>query len=182
MIVDSTLPLLFSVLPDKAPNRDAHIERARCWNTLRRLSRLCVSAPLFETLVIRLTTKLDLACNMKASTNDSCDPEATAAYVHAILKTLARTLEAKVTAKHADVAKYVDRLLPSLYHLFIYLALLSGNSGSVPLDPRMLDVAAQIITSIVGCISAEYVCSLLRFAGITHLLPLLFYSLGANQS
>jgi DNA repair/transcription protein MET18/MMS19 len=158
IIVESTLPLLFNVLPDKAPSRDAHAERAKCWNTLHRLSRLCVSAPLFETLVIRLTTKLELACDVSYYGSDI---EAMAAYAHAILKTMGNTLETKISAKHLDVAKYVDRLLPQLYSLFIYLGMQQNECATF--DERMLSAVAQVITSIVGTLSSECVYPLLGF-------------------
>ena len=154
LIVDSTLPLLFSTLPDRAPARDAHSERAKCWSTLNRLSRLCVSQPLFETLVIRLTTKLDLACDTGLTGSSTEDLEVTSAYAHAILKTLADTLEVKVSSKHSDIAKYMDRLLPRLFRLFIHLAL--HPAGVKIMNMRLLEIAGRVITLVVSCASVEY--------------------------
>ncbi|KAI5124282.1 hypothetical protein M0805_005129 [Coniferiporia weirii] len=156
LVEESTLPLLFSSLPDAPPNRDAHVDRAKHWRTLRWLSRLCVSAPLFETLVVRLSTKLDLVCAPKRSVSeDSDDSEPRAAYAHSILRTLVSVLELKVNAKHSDVPKYIDRLIPRLYNLFIYLALVGDSSQSLNTDSRLLDVAGQAITLIVRTVAIE---------------------------
>ena len=58
----NTLPLLFSALPDRAPPRDAEAERVKYWRTLASLKKLCMQPDLFETLVVRFSTKLDLLC------------------------------------------------------------------------------------------------------------------------
>ena len=67
-VSDNTLPLLFSALPDRAPPRDAEAERIRYWRTLASLKKLCTQPDLFETLVVRLSTKLDLLCSPSAQT------------------------------------------------------------------------------------------------------------------
>ncbi|THH09922.1 hypothetical protein EW145_g1685 [Phellinidium pouzarii] len=155
IVEESTLPLLFSSLPDSPPSRDARIDRKGCWATLRCLSQLCISAPLFEILVIRLSTKLDLVCAPKGGGDDIQDNELRAAYAHGILKTLASVLELKVNAKHSDVPKYIDRLVPRLYNLFIYLALVGVNSPSLETDFRILNVAGQVITLVVQTLTIE---------------------------
>ena len=42
------------------------------------------------------------------------DAEPAAAYAHSILRTLADVLAARIERAHADVVKYVDRLVPRL--------------------------------------------------------------------
>lgn len=153
-IEETTLPLLFSSLPDRAPPRAAHAERAKYWRILRWLTKLCLPAPLFETLVVRLSTKLDIICAPLSGVEDP-DPEPRAAYAHSILKTLVKVLDIKIVAKHPDVSKYIDRLLPRLFNLFIYLATSEKERGRIDADPRLLDVAGQIITLIVQSVPAE---------------------------
>ncbi|KAI0642252.1 ARM repeat-containing protein [Trametes meyenii] len=152
----NTLPLLFTALPDRPPPRDAESERIRYWRTLAFLKKLCTQSDLFETLDVRLSTKLDLLCVPSKSTEGSSevDLEPAAAYAHSILKTLADVLSAKIEQGHADVVKYIDRLVPRLYNLFIYSALLAEERPMVAADPRLLAVAAQIVTLITHTLSA----------------------------
>ncbi|EJD07612.1 ARM repeat-containing protein [Fomitiporia mediterranea MF3/22] len=154
-IEEYTLPLLFTSLPDSPPSRDAHRERAKCWRTLRLLARLCVPAPLFETLVVRLTTKLDIICAPKAELNNEEDSELRIAYTHGILRTLSSVVELKANANHVDISKYIDRLVPRLYSLFIYLSISGGPSVSNDPHRKSLAVAGQVITTIVRTIPVE---------------------------
>ncbi|KAH8111038.1 ARM repeat-containing protein [Phellopilus nigrolimitatus] len=155
VVEESTLPLLFTSLPDSPPARDAHADRAKYWRTLRWLARLCVSAPLFETLVVRLSTKLDLVCAPKTSCGEAQDTETRTAYAHSILRTLTSVLELKVNARHSDVPKYIDRLVPRLYNLFIYLSSAETSYGFIVTDSRLLSVAGQVITLVVQTIPIE---------------------------
>jgi len=99
-------------------------------------------------LVVRLSTKLDLICTSQ-STSATTDLEPTAAYAHSILRTLADTLAVKIDKGDADVAKYVDRLLPRLYHLHLLGALSPSQEYIVAADSRLVTVTAQIVTLII---------------------------------
>lgn len=83
------------------------------------------------------------------------DLEPDAAYAHSVLMALASALEIKVDAGHSDVLKYLDRLVPRIYNLFIYLAVSSDGRGAITTDPRLLNVAAQIITLITQVAPVE---------------------------
>lgn len=155
IVEQNTLPLLFNSLPDSAPPRTAQSERLKYWRTLRWLTKLCVPAPLFETLVIRLSTKLELVYAPKAASGGNDDPEARAAYAHSILKTLSSVLEKKVDMEHADVPKYIDRLVPRLYSLFISQALSPDNRDAPSIDQRVLEAAGQIITLVLQSVTVE---------------------------
>ncbi|KAG6890017.1 hypothetical protein C0992_003362 [Termitomyces sp. T32_za158] len=151
-IEEQTLPLLFDALPGQAPTRDAPLERIKVWRILLALKTLCVHQRLFEVLVIRLTTKVDLIC--LPTKHDSIeDTEPDAAYVHSLLKTIADTLTAKVKAGHPDVAKYIDRLVPSLYNLFFYSAL--QREQAIATDYRLVRVTSDIIASITQCVPVQ---------------------------
>ncbi len=128
IVEESTLPMLFSSLPDSAPARDAVSERLKYWQILRWLEKLCTTPPLFETLVVRLTTKLDLICSPGAlgGVKDE-DRDPIAAYAYCILATLVAVLQTKEDRKHSDIPKYIDRFVPKLYNLFFYLCLTPEN-------------------------------------------------------
>ncbi|TFK51878.1 ARM repeat-containing protein [Heliocybe sulcata] len=143
----TTLPLLFSTLPDQAPAREAASDRAKCWQHLAFLAKLCKQPTLFETLVIRLTTKLDLICGSTAYSQEDLEPSA--AYAHSILLTLRNVLKEKVDLGHADVAKYLDRLVCRVYNLFIYSALEPTALHMLASEPRLLKTAGEIITFVV---------------------------------
>jgi DNA repair/transcription protein MET18/MMS19 len=146
---------LFSSLSDKAPARIATTDRTKYWQTLSALSKLCIQQELFETLVIRLSTKLDLICIPVVPTAHDWDLEPSAAYAHAMLTALTNTLRTKVDLGHTDVPKYIDRLVSRLYNLFIYSALLSTEYRTAATDPRVIDIAAQIITLVVRTLSIQ---------------------------
>lgn len=156
-VVEQTLPLLFSSLPDRAPARDDGSGREECWQTLTTLSKLCIKRELFEQLVIRLTTKLDLICFPSADQMllVSADPEPTAAYAHMILKALAQALSTKVKGKHPDVAKYLDRLVPIVFNIFVSSAFLSEEQITIATEPRLVQVAAEIINLVVQSVPSE---------------------------
>jgi DNA repair/transcription protein MET18/MMS19 len=156
-IQDQTLPLLFSSLPDRVPSSETADDRARRWHVLSALSKLCVHQELFEVLVIRLTTKLDLTC-VPTTRHTTEDEESNAAYAHSLLKTIAKTLSTKVDKGHLDVAKYIDRLVPRLYNLFIYSALLNEAPGLAAIDPRIISIAGEIVTLVVQCVPLSLVC------------------------
>ena len=158
-VAEQTLPLLFRSLPDTAPPRSAGGERGKCWRTLSALQTLCVNSELFENLVIRLTTKLDLIClpsaGLSMSASDDLEPHS--AYAHAILKTLSQTLAAKVQRKDPDVVKYIDRLVSHIFNLFVSSAFLSDERPMIATDPRLLQVAGEIITLVVQSLPLQLV-------------------------
>ncbi|KAG6813856.1 hypothetical protein H0H92_006263 [Tricholoma furcatifolium] len=153
-LVDQTLPMLFSALPDRAPLRDAALERVKYWRILLALKTLCVQPQLFEILVIRLTTKVDLIClptTERDPMDDDTEPDA--AYAHSLLKTIADALSAKVDAAHPDVAKYIERLVPGLYNIFFFSALQSDRA--IATDHRLVRVAGDIISLVTQCVPTQ---------------------------
>lgn len=155
-VLEQTLPLLYRSLPDAAPPRAASGERAKCWRTLSTLQTLCVQSELFESLVIRLTTKLDLIC-LPSTVAVSDDTELDAAYAHAILKTLSQTLAVKVQRKDPDVVKYIDNLVAHIFNLFISSTFLANERPVITTDPRLLQVAGEIITLVVQSLPLQLV-------------------------
>jgi DNA repair/transcription protein MET18/MMS19 len=156
-IQEQTLPHLLSLLPDQAPPREGNLERVKYWRVLSALGKICVQKELFETFVIRLTTKLDLLCiPVASSTSRVTDIEPIAAYAHSILATLAKTLATKVNMKHTDVPKYLHSLVPRLYNLFLRSAL-SDSDNMATADHRLVSLAAQIVTLVVQALSLKSV-------------------------
>lgn len=98
---------------------------------------------------MRLSTKLDLVCIPTAGPAGPEDPEPSAAYAHAVLRTLADALATKVQRGDADVQKYVDALLPRLFNLHVYAALASDGDSLVPADPRLVAVSAEVVALVL---------------------------------
>ncbi|KAF8489304.1 ARM repeat-containing protein [Gautieria morchelliformis] len=154
-VEETTLPLLFSTLPDSAPPAEAYVEHALYQRVLTNLTTLCVSPPLFETLVIRLSTKLDLIC---ASTTTVSEQNVNSAYAHFILSCLSNVLTKKVEAGHADIPKYLDRLVPRLYNLFIYAAITGEHRDAavgVARHPRLIQAGARVVQQIMQTVPSE---------------------------
>ncbi|KAA1469065.1 ARM repeat-containing protein [Dentipellis sp. KUC8613] len=166
-IASTTLPLLFAALPDSAPPRADTAARARYCSTLAALARLCTQPALFETLVVRILTKLEFLCVPSAAESEGAgkpgpaegDVEPAAAYAHALLATLGDVLGAKVVRGDVDVPKYVDSLVPRLFNLFVYAAVAGAESesesGSVGTHPRVLGMAGRIVNLVVQTLDAK---------------------------
>ena len=150
-VVQTTLPLLFASLPDRAPARDAEPERLKYWRTLSFLKRLCVQPDLFEMLIVRLSTKLDLVCT---SPSDGQDAEPAAAYAHSLLRTMADAFAKKAVLGHVDIVKYLDRLVPRLFNLHICAALTKPDGTSVASHPRLVSVSGEIVTCVLQTANA----------------------------
>ncbi|KAK0202783.1 Dos2-interacting transcription regulator of RNA-Pol-II-domain-containing protein [Desarmillaria ectypa] len=151
-VVDQTLPLLFNDLPDQPPSRDAVADHIKYRRVLMALSTLCQQPELFEVFMIRLTTRVELLCS---TTDVEADLEPRAAYAYAILRSVSRTMSSKVDEKHVDVPKYIDRLVPRLFNLFIYSALTSDGGYVIATDPRLILVAGDIVNLVTQCLTVE---------------------------
>ncbi|CAE7224793.1 unnamed protein product [Rhizoctonia solani] len=150
VVEETTLPMLFATLPDNAPPRDADDERAKYWANLSALAALCEAPTLFEVLVIRLSTKLEIICGSVPT-----DRESAAAYANALLQTLSNVLARKSDAEHADVPKYLDRLLPVLLSVAIKATVSSTPEEEVATHPKISPVIAAIFTMVVRSASAS---------------------------
>ena len=117
---------------------------------LQLLARLCVQPPLFETLVIRLSAKLDI---LFSRTGDAEDVEPIAAYAHSLLQTLSRVLAVKVKENHVDIPKYLDLLIIPLYNLFVSSAL--KKPDGVATNERLLIVAGRVVSFVVRVLPAR---------------------------
>ncbi|KAF8217060.1 Dos2-interacting transcription regulator of RNA-Pol-II-domain-containing protein [Mycena galopus ATCC 62051] len=139
---DQTLPLLFSSLPARSPPREAVSARARYQHVLSALSTLSGPPPLFEALVAALTPRLT---TLAFDVDSEGESELPAAYLHALLAAVKRTLAGKVDEGHADVAGYADTLVPGLYGLCVRAALRGGPAR----EPRVIGVAGDTIGLVV---------------------------------
>ncbi|ESK97793.1 dna repair transcription protein [Moniliophthora roreri MCA 2997] len=147
---DQTLPQLFSALPDRAPSKDDVKNRVKYWKALSALTTLCRQPELFEILVIRLTTRLDLLCFPHSRSDATeADLEPDAAYGHSILLTIHKVLLAKIDEGHHDIPKFIDSLVPRLFNIFVYSAMTSDGRYMVGIDPRLIIAGGRIITSII---------------------------------
>lgn len=147
IVQNSTLPLLFHALPDSAPAADDSKAREAYRRVLKALTELCAAPALFQTLVVRITTKLDLL-----SSSDG-DAECTAAYAWDLLHAVRIVLDAKLESKHVDVPKYYAEIVPR----FAQLAVVAAQSPDRPLfrDVRLLRAVADIIELLFWQQNAE---------------------------
>lgn len=153
IVEDSTLPLLFSTLPDIAPSRDSVSDHIRYRQILNNLVSLCTPPSLFETFIIRLSTKLDLIFSQR----DGGLPgvEANAAYAHYILLSVSKVLKAKTQLGHVDIPKYVDRLLPRIYKLFVQGQQRSEKGTALSDYPQLVQVTGRVMEQVIQTVPAE---------------------------
>jgi DNA repair/transcription protein MET18/MMS19 len=155
-VEETTLPLLFGSLPDTAPRAEAYAEHAQYRRILSNVATLCTSPPLFEILVVRLSTKLDLIC--ASVIKSPSDQEVNAAYAHFILCSLSDVLFKKVEEGHADIPKYLDRLVPRLYSLFIHASITGEQTDAttaVARHPRLIQAGSKVVQQIMQTIPYE---------------------------
>ncbi|WVQ79530.1 hypothetical protein IAT38_001629 [Cryptococcus sp. DSM 104549] len=169
IIESTTLPLLFHNLPDSAPALEAVTEREKYRSILGSLAALCVQPALFQTLVIRVTTKLDLLASspfrapsvvlddpMDGGASPSTDErECTIAYAWDLLNTLSTVIDTKRKEKHVDIGKYFDQLVPRLYTLVVVAAQARGGGEPLFRDRRLVGVVARVTEKLVWELSAE---------------------------
>ncbi|KAL0953388.1 hypothetical protein HGRIS_004627 [Hohenbuehelia grisea] len=148
------LPSMFAALPDQAPAYDAVVEREKMWQILSALRTLCLPAELFETFVIRLTTKLEIACFPVNQPDAHVTSDCRIAYGFSILKTLSMAMTAKAEDGYSDVPKYIEHLIPNIYNWFLYSAFSSDHSDIVT-APRLLEVAGEIITTVTRALESS---------------------------
>jgi DNA repair/transcription protein MET18/MMS19 len=161
LIESATLPLLFHSLPDRAPPTSDIVGRSKYRSILASLSELCVQQSLFETLVIRINNKLEHLSStpITASSGDETYDEArecTIAYAWDLINTLSTVIESKLKAKHVDVVKYFDQIIPRLYGLAIAAA--APRVGDViPIfrDRRLLNVVARVSETLTWELNTE---------------------------
>ncbi len=152
LVQETTLPTLFAALPDSAPPKHELSEHVRYRGILASLGTLCTPPPLFETLVIRMTSKLDLLCRPHPI---DVDLENSAAYAYAILSTLSDVTVRKVENKHNDLAKYGERLVLPLYGIFLETSVSPADVHSVTSNSRVLLMAAKLINLITRTLNRE---------------------------
>ncbi|GJJ11517.1 hypothetical protein Clacol_005750 [Clathrus columnatus] len=150
IIEDTTLPLLFSSLPDTAPPRESTLEHTRYRQILNNLVSLCTPPQLFETFIIRLSTKLDLIFSQK----QVADIEANAAYAHYVLLSVSKALAKKNQMGHLDIPKYVDQLIPRIYKLFIQEKQ-NGTDSSISDYSQLVGIAGKVIEQVIQTVSIE---------------------------
>lgn len=163
-IVESvTLPLLFHRLPDQAPSTTDVTAREKYRSILHSLSEICVQPSLFQTLVIRINTKLEILSSASQRTVlDSDTPEqareCAVAYAWDLVNALSTVVDAKLAAKHADLVRYFDQIVPRLYGLAVTAAVPRvGTVVPVFRDRRLLSVISRISETMTWELDAGWV-------------------------
>ena len=156
------MPLLFHSLPDRAPQTSDIVGRSKYRTILASLAELCVQQSLFETLVIRINNKLDLLVSTPltaaSSGNETPDEarECTIAYAWDLINTLSTVVDSKLKAKHVDVVKYFDQIVPRLYGLAVTAAAPRvGDVVPIFRDRRLLNVIARVSETLTWELNAE---------------------------
>lgn len=136
------LPPLFNLLPDRISVHQEKEDADRYRLALGALATLCVHQDLFESLAIRILSRLDLVC---ASAPDTfAGKSKNILYAHHLLTTLRTVLQRKASAGHTDIAKHADRILVRLYSLFAKPAVDGSTNLPIAQDARLIDNVGRI--------------------------------------
>ncbi|ODO00637.1 DNA repair/transcription protein MET18/MMS19 [Cryptococcus wingfieldii CBS 7118] len=165
VIESLTLPLLFHNLPETAPSVDEREARERYRSILGSLSKLCTQPALWQTMIIRITNKLDYLASAPLQSNtdvsmDGSDGESARecgiAYAWDLLNTLLRVIDTKVKEKHVDVGKYYEELMPRLFGLVMGGAQVKvGGGNALFMDRRLVEIVGKIGERLLWDLSAE---------------------------
>lgn len=165
VIEESTLPLLFGSLPDTLVMEEGRDPRPAVRRSLGALARLCTPADLFDLLVVRLSTKLDLVC--AAELKDKEARQVNAGYARGLINTLLVVLEEKVDRKDKDVGRY-GSLATNLIGICVSASLRPKAKWSVATDSRVMRDLGALVTLLVRCLddSRQREMSSILFAAI----------------
>ncbi|CAO1628141.1 unnamed protein product [Sympodiomycopsis kandeliae] len=156
VLEDTTLPLLFSRLPDRMPAEDAEgTSKGVVRRSLGALARLCVQDELFEMLVERLFTKLQSTC--AASSTSAAEKEANVGYFRGLLVTILTVLEEKI-AKGDKLDVIVGQGIAIPLRLFsLVLSSTGGDTAesSVSTDEKVIRDVGRLMTVVVRLLDVE---------------------------
>ncbi|WVQ75192.1 hypothetical protein IAR50_004803 [Cryptococcus sp. DSM 104548] len=165
VIESLTLPLMFHNLPETAPSVDEREAREKYRSILGSLSKLCTQPALWQTMIIRVTNKLDYLASapLQSSTDVSMDGsdgedarECNIAYAWDLLNALSKVIDAKVKEKHVDVGKYYEELMPKLLGLVIGGAQAKvGGGNALFKDRRLVEIVGKIGERLMWDLSPE---------------------------
>lgn len=155
IVENTTLPLLFSALPDRILGAQDQVDKVK--STIRyalgSLSRLCDAPDFFELLVVRMETKLDLLCATEF--HHSEELEANIGYARGVINTLSTVLQVKMQAKHRDTGRYGVTIVPRLLGIVLEASLRPGSSKRVASDRRVIKELGSLITLLVQCLDTH---------------------------
>ena len=83
---------------------------------------------------------------------DLIQRECQVAYAFLLLHAVRSTLERKIKAKHRDVAKHFDQLVPRIFSLFTRT---SVDTKDIATDVRLISEGAAIITVMTQTLTVE---------------------------
>lgn len=160
VLEETTLPTLFSRLPDRMPDESNASASYELKGTVRRvlgaLARLCAQPNLFDMLVVRLTSKLDLVC--ASSFSSVQERSSNVGYARGILITLLTLLEEKVAKSHTDIPRYGSTVSPRLLALVLSAALRSEDGRAQPpvaCDPSIIRDISRLLTLLTRSLKTE---------------------------
>lgn len=148
VLEESTLPVLFGMLPDRIQSGDDQDRvKGRIRRALGSLARLCDSTDFFDMLIVRLSTKIDLVC---VSTEEQ---EANIGYAQGLINTMIVVLEEKMTRKDRDTARY-GSLVPRLIGNVVEASLRSDSStiSTVTGNRKVIRDIGRLNTLLVRCL------------------------------
>lgn len=147
VIEQSTLPLLFALLPSgSAPARGTK-ESEAYRRALEALASLCTHPDLFEILVLRILSRLEGVCGIVLA--EAEEHATNGLYAHHLLATVRAVIKTKVGKKHDDLSKYVDKFVARLYGMFVLPTTFDGGDKLVANDGRLIEDAAEVIKLVL---------------------------------
>jgi DNA repair/transcription protein MET18/MMS19 len=147
VVEESTLPLLFGLLPDRILASDDQEEvKGNIRRSLGSLARLCDSTDFFDMLIVKLSTKFDLVCV------SDVELEANVGYARGLINTMRVVLEEKMERKDRDTARYgslVPRLIGNIVEASVRS---SAHNTTVAGNRKVIRDVGTLVTLLVRCL------------------------------
>ena len=135
LIMDITFPAYISALPDTDAGKDA-----KYINVLESLAQISTEKDVFETLVRRLLTKLDILLSPGSTS--------TPAYPRAILMTILYAMECKGLENDANLGFYYNKIVRDLCQKAVLASISEANATPLH-DATVLDTLGRLCNLIV---------------------------------
>lgn len=158
VLEETTLPLLFARLPDRMPPGDGQDKvKGVVRRALGALARLCHQEKLFDMLVVKLFTKLELTCATPSLTSEERDGNV--GYVRGLLTTVLTVLEEKVhdVSSANELARYGATLPSRLFSLVLTGAMRvkADEEPPVATDEKVIRDVGRLLTVLVRTLAVD---------------------------
>lgn len=153
LILDITFPAFLAELPDSSDiveKRDASMRPRKGYKMiLAALAQISSEQEIFQVLLRRLFSKLDIVLSSMSSRIISYLAPSSITYPHAILGTIFLVVQKKAQSSDVDLPSYMETLVPTLLCRVIVASTITDPRTRILCSREVVHVVALIINAVV---------------------------------